>query len=60
MKHRFLSEKVTHQRVRAAVKQFLDEGGIIITLPEEKSEQIAVIGGEKYEEYESLTSIIAS
>ena len=60
MKRRILGEKVTHQPVRAAVKQFLDDGGIIVTLPEEKSEQPPVIGGEKYEEYESLTSIIAS
>ncbi len=60
MKRRILGEKVTHQHVRAAVKQFLDDGGIIVTLPEEKSEQTPVIGGEKYEEYESLTSIIAS
>ncbi len=60
MKWRIFGQKVTHQDVRAAVKQFLDDGGIIITLPEEKSEQAPVIGGEKYEEYESLTSLIAS
>lgn len=60
MRHRIFGERVTHQDVYQAVKQFLDGGGIIVQLPEQKSEQPAVIGGEKYEEFESLSAIIPS
>jgi hypothetical protein len=43
-----------------AVRKFLEHGGIIEQLPDQKSETMVVIGGEKYEEFESLTDIISS
>ena len=60
MGQRLWGERVTHQDVRRALRKFLDDGGIIVQLPEQKSEQSAVVGGEKYDEYESLTAILPS
>lgn len=60
MRQRILADKPTHQEVIKAVRKFLEHGGIIEQLPDQKSEQMVVIGGEKYEEFESLTDIIPS
>ena len=60
MRQRILGDRLTHRDVIKAVQQFLESGGIIEQLPDQKSEQNVVIGGEKYEEYESLTAIIPS
>lgn len=60
MRQRILGERVTHHDVRKALNNFLESGGRIVQLPDQKSEQLVVIGGEKYEEYESLSAIIAS
>ena len=42
------------------MKQFLDEGGLIIKLPEQKSQEKTVVGGEKYQNFESLTAILSA
>lgn len=60
MRQRILGEKVTHQDVRKALQKFLDEGGMIVQLPEQQSDQQVVIGADKYDEYESLTAILPS
>ena len=60
MRQRIWGERVTHQDVRNALNKYLDSGGRIVRLPDQKSEQLVVIGGEKYEEYESLTAILPS
>lgn len=52
-----LNQKVSHQDVQKAVQQFLRSGGIIVRLPEQKSELKPVVGGEKYEDYESYTAL---
>ena len=60
MDQRIWGERVTHQDVRRALRKFLDDGGMIVQLPEQKSEQPVVVGGEKYDEYDSLTDILPS
>ena len=60
MRQRLWGERVTHHDVQKALEKFLERGGAILQLPDQKSEQLVVIGGEKYEEYESLTAIISS
>ena len=60
MKFPIFNSKVTHDDVSKAVSQFLNEGGTIVCLPEQKSQDAPVIGGEKYEEFESLASIVST
>ncbi|MCZ6473240.1 MAG: hypothetical protein O7A08_10850 [SAR324 cluster bacterium] len=55
-----LYRKLTHEDVHRAVAQFLKRGGVIEQLPEQKSQENPTIGGEKYQDYESLAAIISA
>ena len=55
-----LNQKVTHYDVQEAVEQFLASGGIIVQLPEQKNQQHSMVGGEKYQDYESYTEFLPS
>ncbi len=57
MKTNKFNRKVSHRDVRDAVKNFLENGGIIVKLPEQKNQPTAMVGGEKYQDYEAFTSL---
>ncbi len=54
------NRKVSHRDVRDAVKNFLKNGGIIVKLPEQKNQPTTMVGGEKYQDYESFTSLFSA
>lgn len=60
MRQRLLGERVTHNHVRKALEKFLESGGTIVQLPDQKFDSLSVIGGEKYEEYELISAILPS
>ena len=60
MKAQKIRNHVSHRQVSMAVRQFLQRGGIIVKLPEQKNQEKPVVGGEKYQNYESLTSILSA
>lgn len=53
------TKKVTHGEVQMAVKQFLKNGGIIVRLPDQPQLLDPVIGGEKYQNFDSLATLIS-
>lgn len=55
-----IRNQVSHQQVNMAVRKFLRRGGIIVKLPEQKNQQEVMVGGEKHQNYESLTSILSA
>lgn len=60
MKTLRLNRKVSHGDVRDAVTKFLKNSGIIVKLPEEKSQPAVLVGGEKYQDYEFFTSLFST
>ena len=54
-----ISNKISHQDVREAIRKFEAKGGIIHKLPDQLSMNRPVIGHEKYHNYESLASFLA-
>jgi hypothetical protein len=52
-------KRITHDDVRDALKQFVRKGGIIARLPEQKSARTEIIGSEKYETYETFSSLLS-
>jgi hypothetical protein len=53
-------KRITHKEVREAMTRFVRNGGIINKLPEQKSARTEFIGQEKYENFESLASLLSA
>ena len=53
-------KRITHKEVQEALKRFVRHGGMIDKLPEQKSARSEFIGSEKYDTYESLSSLLSS
>lgn len=60
MKTLKMKSKVSHHDVKHAVRQFLASGGIIVKLPEQKTQAQVLVGGEKYQDYEPFTSLFSA
>lgn len=52
--------RLTHEQVQEALKRFVRSGGMIAKLPDQKTARSEFIGQEKYDTYESLSSLMAS
>jgi len=48
---------ITHEDIDDAMEQFLDKGGHISVLPQQKVTTIKVIGAEKWDVYESIRDL---
>ena len=53
-------KRLTHEQVKEALKRFVRKGGMIAKLPEQKTSRTEIIGSEKYDSYESLSSLVSA
>lgn len=51
-------QTITHEEVQEALKRFVRGGGMIDKLPDQKSSRSEFVGNEKYETYETLSSLL--
>jgi hypothetical protein len=57
--HRKGTEMITQAEVSAALKRFLSHGGIIKQLPAQNFRPSGLVGGDKYQAFESLNDLPA-
>ena len=50
---------VSHEDVQRAVQRFLKDGGIIVRLPEQQGAERPMVGGEKYQDFETLNNLVS-
>jgi len=50
---------LSHDDIQRAVKRFLTDGGIIVHLPEQQNQAHTMVGGEKYQNYETLSNLVS-
>ena len=50
---------VSHEDIQRAVQRFLKDGGIIVRLPEQQGTERQMVGGEKYQDFETLNNLVA-
>ena len=48
-------QNLTHQELQDAIQQFMQEGGMIAKLPEQKQVRGDFVGSEKYDDFEPLS-----
>ncbi|MCZ6553847.1 MAG: hypothetical protein O7A67_08620 [SAR324 cluster bacterium] len=48
-------KNLTHQELQDAIQQFMQEGGMIAKLPEQKQVRGDFVGSEKYDDFEPLS-----
>ena len=58
MKDTKIRTTVSHEDVQRAVKRFLKDGGIIVHLPEQQGGDRPMVGGEKYQDFESINNLV--
>ena len=51
------TEEITQQEVSAALARFLKQGGMIQQLPAQNFRASGLVGGDKYQAYESLNDL---
>ncbi|MDH4224539.1 MAG: hypothetical protein OEW12_02705 [Deltaproteobacteria bacterium] len=49
---------ISHQDVMDAIRKFREEGGIIKKLPDQQNRNPVVIGDDKYDSFEPLSSFL--
>jgi hypothetical protein len=54
------SKRLTHEQIRDAIRHFVIKGGNIDKLPDQKSSRSELVGSEKYETFETITSLLAN
>lgn len=59
MKRKQMAEPVTHQEVQQALHHFLKNGGLIQRLPAQEKQEQPMVGGDKYQNFESLANLIS-
>lgn len=56
-RHARPGHELSHEDIQAAMDSFLKKGGKIEVLPNQKAVTLKVIGGEKWDAYESLQDL---
>jgi hypothetical protein len=52
-------KRPTHEEIQAAVQRFVRQGGNIDKLPDQKSSRSEFVGSEKYESFETFSSLLS-
>ena len=50
-------KEISHQDVQAAINKFMKSGGMIDKLPEQGAHDRRMVGEDKYQIYETLTTL---
>jgi len=59
MKGNKIRTLVSHEDIQRAVQRFLKDGGIIVHLPEQNGAERPMVGGEKYQDFETLNNLVS-
>ncbi len=51
-------KNLTHQELQDAIQQFMQDGGMIAKLPEQKQVRGDFVGSEKYDDFEPLSTFL--
>ncbi len=51
---------LTHQELQDAIQQFMQDGGMIAKLPEQKHVRGDFVGSEKYDNFEPLSTFLSN
>ena len=51
------ARSISREEIKKAVREFLERGGHVITLPRQNIKTLTIIGEEKYSAYESLQEL---
>jgi len=52
-------QHLTHEQIKEAIRHFIGKGGNIATLPPQKDTRSELVGSEKYETFETISSLLS-
>ena len=50
-------KRLTHEQIKEAIRRFVGKGGNIDKLPDQKNSRSELVGSEKYETFETISSL---
>ena len=53
------AKHLTHEQIKEAIRHFIGKGGNIDKLPDQKNSRSELVGSEKYETFETITSLLS-
>ena len=54
------AKRLTHEQIQDAIRHFMVKGGNIDKLPDQKSSRSELVGSEKYETFETISSLLST